>query len=100
MTNLRNGSLQPNPNVQNPDILHITIALINRMKVTGRAENTITSYVRAVERLVRFHGLIHPRDLDVDEILDFLVSLPGKNQINWRTINVHGNLKLIFQFCL
>ncbi|MGK0317372.1 MAG: hypothetical protein ACI86M_003614 [Saprospiraceae bacterium] len=59
------------------------------MKIAGRAENTITSCVRAVERLVRFHRLIHTRGLDVDEFLDFLVSLTEINQINWRTINVH-----------
>ena len=39
------------------------------MKVAERAENTITSCVRTVEWLVRFHVLIHPRHLDVDEIL-------------------------------
>ena len=39
----QNGSVQPNPNVQNPDILYITMPLINRMKVAGRAQNNITS---------------------------------------------------------
>ena len=63
--------------------------LINRMKSAERAENTITSYVRTVERLVSFHGLIHPSDLDNDEVLDFLVSLAEINQINYRAINVH-----------
>ena len=75
MTNLRNGSVAPDPNIQNTDILHTTMPLINRMKVAERSENTVTSYVSAIERLFRFHGSIHPRDLDVDEVLDFLVSL-------------------------
>ena len=45
MTNLRNDSVQPNPNVQNTDILSITMPMINRMKVEDKSESTITSYV-------------------------------------------------------
>ena len=53
--------------------------LTNRMKVDKRAENPIPSYLRAAKRIARFHRLIHPRDLDVDEVLDFLVSLSEIN---------------------
>ncbi|MFT5983515.1 MAG: hypothetical protein ACI9RM_001962 [Ulvibacter sp.] len=75
MTSLRITSIQANPNVQNTDTLSITIPMTNRMKVEDKPENTITSYVRSIEKLVRFHGLIHPKQLDIDEVLDFLVSL-------------------------
>ena len=59
--------------------------MINRMKVEDKSEQTIKSYVRAVDRLVRFHGLIHPKELDIDEVLDFLVSLTEHRKVNWRT---------------
>lgn len=85
MTSFPKANVQANPNVQNSDILSITLPMINRMKVEDKSEQTITAYVRAVERLVRFHGLIHPKDLDVDEVLDFLVSLSEVDQVNWRT---------------
>lgn len=85
MTSFKKASVQAKPNVQNTDILSITLPMINRMKVEDKSEQTITSYVRAVERLVRFHGLIDPKDLDIDEVLDFLVSLSEVDQVNWRT---------------
>ena len=85
MIRSKTSLVQAYPNVQNTDILSITLPMINRMKVEDKSDQTITSYVRAVERLVRFHGLIHPRDLDIDEVLDFLVQYQEKHQINWRT---------------
>ena len=75
--------------VQNTDVLSITLPMINRMKVEDKSNQTIKSYVRAVERLVRFHDLTHPRDLDIDEVLDFLVSLNEKEQVNWRTSKMY-----------
>jgi len=45
------------------------------MKVEDKSEQTFKSYVQAIDRLVRLHDLIHPKELDIDEILDFLVSL-------------------------
>ena len=92
MTNLRNASVQANPNMQNTDTLSITIPMITRMKVEDKSENTIICYVRTVEKLVRLHGLIHPKKLDIDEVLVCLASLTEINQINWRTINVHGKV--------
>lgn len=73
MVRLKNSPVQADSNVQSSDILSITLPLINRMKVEGKSDNTITSYVRSVDRLVRFHGLVHPRDMEIDEVLDFLV---------------------------
>jgi len=50
---------------------------------------TIKSYVRAVERLVRFHDMIHPKEVDIDKVLDFLVSLNEHDQVNWRTSEMY-----------
>lgn len=60
--------------IKNTDVLSITMPMINWMKIEDKSNQTIKSYVRAVDRLVRFHDLIHPRELDIDEVLDFLVS--------------------------
>lgn len=89
MTSLKKASVQTDPNVQNSDILSMTIPMINRMKVEEKSEKTITSYVRAVEKLVRFHHLVHPRELDIDEVMDFLVSLNEKEKINWWTSKMY-----------
>ena len=75
MLNSKKGGVQPVPNVQKSEILFITLPMINRMKIEDKSQQTITSYVRAVERLVRFHDLVHPRELDIDEVYDYLVSL-------------------------
>jgi len=53
------------------------------MKVEDKSEQTTKSYVRAIDRLVRFHGLIHPKELDIDEVLDFLVPLTEHQKVNW-----------------
>jgi len=87
MTNLKFGYVQPNPNVQNTDILNITMPLINRIKVEGKSESTITSYVRAVEKLVRFHSLSHPKDIYIYEVLDGLVSLA---ELKYQLLEVGG----------
>ncbi|MFT6336491.1 MAG: hypothetical protein ACJATI_003250 [Halioglobus sp.] len=90
MTSFKQRPVQPDPNVQKKDLLSITLPMINRMKIEDKSDQTITSYVRAVERLVRFHDMIHPRELDVDEVLDFLVSLNEHEQVNWRTSKMYG----------
>ena len=89
MNQLNAGEVQPQSNVQKLDILSITMPMINRMKIEDKSAQTITSYVRAVERLVRFHDLVHPRDLEIDEVYDFLVSLNEKEQVNWRTSKMY-----------
>jgi site-specific recombinase XerD len=71
--------------VVHPDVLPIILPMINRMKVEAKSGSTITSYARSVEGLVRFHDLTHPRDMEVDEVLDFLVHLQDVRRINWRT---------------
>lgn len=89
MNSSKNERVQAQSNVQKSDILSITLPMINRMKIEDKSEQTITSYVRSVERLVRFHDLVHPRDLDIDEVYDFLVSLNEKEQVNWRTSKMY-----------
>ena len=85
MERLKTSRVQAQPNVQNTDVLSITLPLINRMKLEGKSDKTITSYVRSVERLVRFHDMVHPREMDIDEVLDFLVHYKEVRQINWQT---------------
>jgi len=53
------------------------------MKVEDKSEKTIKYYVRAVDRLVRFRGLTHPKELDIDKLLDFLVILTEHRKVNW-----------------
>lgn len=89
MTSFKQRPVQPNSNVQKKDLLSIILPMINRMKIEDKSDNTITAYVRAVERLIRFHDMIHPRELDLDEVLDFLVSLNQHQQVNWRTSKMY-----------
>jgi len=85
MVRSKKSPVQAQSNVQTTDVLSITMPLINRMKIEEKSEKTITSYVRSVERLVRFHGFVHSREMDIDEVLDFLVYCKEERQINWRT---------------
>ncbi|MGK0317575.1 MAG: hypothetical protein ACI86M_003819 [Saprospiraceae bacterium] len=56
-----------------------------RIKVEDRRESTITYYVRAVQRPIRFHDLIHPLDLDIDQILHIYFNISQqKQQFNLR----------------
>lgn len=89
MTSSKTAFTEANSKVHNTDVLSITMPMINRMKIEDKSDQTIKSYVRAVERLVRFHDMIHPKELDIDEVLDFLVSLNAHDQVNWRTSKMY-----------
>lgn len=89
MTSSKTAFAEAKSKVQNTDVLSITMPMINRMKIEDKSDQTIKSYVRAVERLVRFHDMIHPKELDIDEVLDFLVSLNEHDQVNWRTSKMY-----------
>jgi len=52
------------------------------MIVEDKSKQTITYYVRVVERLVRFQDLEHPNEMDIDEVLGFLVCLTDKRGVN------------------
>ena len=90
MTSSKTAFLQAESkvNVQKDDILYITLPLINRLTVENKSAQTIRSYVSAVERLVRFHDLVHPRDLDIDEVLDFLVTYQKEHDISWQSVKM------------
>jgi len=72
MVRLKKSPAQALTKVQTTDLLAITLPLINRMKMEDKSDQTITSYVRSVELLVRFQDMVHPRDMDTVEVLDFL----------------------------
>jgi len=59
---LKKSKVDSNLKVQHLDLLSITLPMMNRMKVEAKSEQTIKSYVRAIDRLIRFHGLIHPKE--------------------------------------
>ncbi len=90
MTSSKTALVQAKPKVQNTDVLSITMPIINRMKMETKSDQTIKSYVRAVERLVRFHDMIHSGKLDIDEVFDFLVSFNKQDQVNWRTSKMYA----------
>jgi site-specific recombinase XerD len=89
MTSSKSALVQATPKVQNTDVLSIITPMVNRMKVEDKSSQTIKAYVRSVKCLLRFHDLIHPRELDIDEVLDFLVSLKEHDQLNWRTSKMY-----------
>ena len=86
MTRSEQALVQAESNVQNQDIVSITTPMINRMTVEEKSEQTIKSYVRAIKKLLRFHGVIHPKDLDIDEVLDFL-GFATQILIKWAVVN-------------
>ena len=43
--------------------------------------------------------MIHPKELDIDEVLDFLVSLNEQDQVNWRTSKMYPDDKCQDKFC-
>ncbi len=59
--------------------------LAKRMTVANRSKSTIQNYVRAVKWLYQFHG-ISPKNLDIDQVIDFLNYLQIEKERNWRTI--------------
>ena len=59
------------------------------MKIEDKSKQTNTSYVRVVEKLIRFNDLVHLKDLEIDKIYDFPVSLNEKEKINWRSSKMY-----------
>lgn len=85
MTSSKKAYVQAQTKVQNTDVLSITKPMINRMRVEDKSDQTIKSYVRSIERLLRYHDFMHPKEMEIDEVLDFLVSLTDQDKVNWRT---------------
>ena len=71
--------------------------LKNRMIVSNLQATSIVSYSRAVRKLSVFHKRI-PDDLELDEIMDFLVHLKEVDELKWRTIKLYvAGLRYYYQ---
>jgi len=68
--------------------------------VAHRSPQTVTSYLRSVEFLMDFHHE-DPKDLEIDQIIDFLYDLKEDKQRNWRTIKIYvAGLRWYYQHML
>jgi integrase/recombinase XerD len=69
----------------------------NRMQIANRSLSSIRSYVRSVVRLYEFQGN-HPKDLELDQVLDFLVYIKNEKGLHWRTIKLYvAGLRYYYQ---
>ena len=59
-----------------------------RLSVSNHSEQTIVNYLRSVEYLCKHTGK-HPRDTDIDEIIDYLYQLQYHKFRAWRTIKIY-----------
>ena len=59
-----------------------------RLAVSNHSQQTIINYLRSVEYLCKYTGK-HPRDLAVDEIIDYLYDLQYHKFRAWRTIKIY-----------
>ena len=59
-----------------------------RLSVSNHSEQTIVNYLRSVEYLCKHTGK-HPRDTEIDEIIDYLYQLQYHKFRAWRTIKVY-----------
>ncbi len=59
-----------------------------RLFVGNRSKQTVVNYLRSVEFLCKHTGK-HPRDIEIDEITDFIYELQYTKNRAWRTIKVY-----------
>lgn len=59
-----------------------------RLSVSNHSEQTIVNYLRSVEYLCKHTGK-HPRETEIDEIIDYLYQLQYHKFRAWRTIKVY-----------
>jgi integrase/recombinase XerD len=59
-----------------------------RLAVSNHSDQTIVNYLRSVEYLCKHTGK-HPRDTEIDEIIDYLYQLQYHKFRAWRTIKVY-----------
>ncbi|HYW96259.1 MAG TPA: tyrosine-type recombinase/integrase, partial [Bacteroidales bacterium] len=65
-----------------------------------RSDQTVTSYLRSVEFLMDFH-FEDPKDLEIDQVIDFLYDLKEEKQRNWRTVKIYvAGLRWYYQHML
>jgi site-specific recombinase XerD len=68
--------------------------------VAHRSPQTVTSYLRSVEFLMDFNNDV-PRNLEIDQIIDFLHDLKEEKGRNWRTIKIYvAGLRWYYQHML
>ncbi|MBL4649858.1 MAG: tyrosine-type recombinase/integrase [Aureispira sp.] len=80
-----------------PGLSTVLKRLKNRMLVGNLSPASIISYSRAISKLSVFHKRI-PDDLDLDEIMDFLVHLKEVDELKWRTIKLYvAGLRYYYQ---
>ena len=74
--------------VINPEVEKELNRLKKRMSVGHLSQATIISYVRGLKKLSDFSQR-NPRDLEYDEIIDYLVYLKDELGLQWRTIKLY-----------
>ena len=83
------GAVQPKSNVQNNFYSLSLSKLNNRLIASGKAEATITSYCRALKKLLSFLDYPNPDYIEIDDVIDFIAYLVQEKQINWRTQKIY-----------
>ncbi len=79
------------------DVELIIASVQKRMSIANRSTSGIKSYVRSVVRLYAFHG-IHPKGLELDQVLDFLLYMQKEKGLHWRTIKLYvAGLRYYYQ---
>ncbi len=74
--------------VKTEEELLLIASIERRMSIANRSASSCRSYVRAVVRLFHFHD-VHPKDLELDQILDFLLFMKNEKGLHWRTIKLY-----------
>lgn len=71
--------------------------LKNRMTIGNLSPASIVSYTRSVSKLSIFHEL-SPREMELDQVLDFLVYLKEEEGLQWRTLKLYvAGLRYYYQ---
>lgn len=84
-------------NVSNSVIEKELDRLKKRMSIANLSSASIKSYSRAVRKLYDFHKS-NPRQLEYDEIIDFLVYLKNDLGLHWRTLKLYvAGLRYYYQ---
>ena len=79
------------------ELTEVISCLEKRMRISNRSEARVVSYSRAVIKLSEFHGSL-PRDLSIDQIIDFLWSLQHDQGLQWRTLKIYvAGLRYYYQ---
>jgi site-specific recombinase XerD len=84
-------------NVSNSVIEKELDRLKKRMSIANLSKATIISYCRGLKKLYDFHKS-NPRQLEYDEIIDFLIYLKDDLDLQWRTIKLYvAGLRYYYQ---